>query len=193
MEPQKHRAKSLEEIEQEVHDLGLTHKTAAAIIRFANTLKQSRKLCASHIMLLTPGRRIHPPSPLSRHVWLQSEIEDDNGGPSTANEAAAGPSRHSEASSGSETTLVRSPKSPVGPETSPSRGFSWLVPVVSSGEDVHALGDVFLSSMDAAALTDIASRVGDLSLSGEYSFDEECSGMAAPFGASHQKDGSRWW
>ncbi|OTA00734.1 hypothetical protein A9Z42_0010110 [Trichoderma parareesei] len=69
--------RTLKEIERELKLFGLTNQGAAAIVRFANTLKSVRKLRASHILLLTPGRRLHPPSPLSQHVWNQDEIEDE--------------------------------------------------------------------------------------------------------------------
>ncbi|KAL7813551.1 hypothetical protein V8C44DRAFT_327084 [Trichoderma aethiopicum] len=69
--------RTLKEVERELKLFGLTNQGAAAIVRFANTLKNVRKLRASHILLLTPGRRLHPPSPLSQHVWNQDEIEDE--------------------------------------------------------------------------------------------------------------------
>ncbi|PTB75120.1 hypothetical protein M440DRAFT_1439708 [Trichoderma longibrachiatum ATCC 18648] len=69
--------RGLKEVERELKLFGLTNQGAAAIVRFANTLKHVRKLRASHILLLTPGRRLHPPSPLSQHVWNQDEIEDE--------------------------------------------------------------------------------------------------------------------
>ncbi|KAL6882281.1 hypothetical protein HDV57DRAFT_517306 [Trichoderma longibrachiatum] len=69
--------RTLKEVERELKHFGLTNQGAAAIVRFANTLKNVRRLRASHILLLTPGRRLHPPSPLSQHVWNQGEIEDE--------------------------------------------------------------------------------------------------------------------
>lgn len=70
------RPKTEEEVEAEVQAYGLTNETAAAIVRLGNTLKGSRKLEREHIGLLTPGRRLHPPSPLSQPVWKQADVED---------------------------------------------------------------------------------------------------------------------
>ncbi|KAH6603817.1 hypothetical protein Trco_007263 [Trichoderma cornu-damae] len=151
---QKHRSKSLEEVEAELEGLGLTRRSAAAIVRLANTLKQTRKLRADHIHMLGPGKRRHPPSPLAGQVWNQSEVEN-----------IARPS-HSETSI-SNTTSVGPAKPMLLPEpTQPflHSDFGWLVPLISPGKDVAALGDGLVSDVDLAALTDAASRVGDVSI-----------------------------
>ncbi|PTB37150.1 hypothetical protein M441DRAFT_148644 [Trichoderma asperellum CBS 433.97] len=73
---QPRRPKTEEEVEAEVQFYGLTNQSAAAIVRFGNALKGARKLEREHIELLAPGRRLHPPSPLSQPVWKQADIED---------------------------------------------------------------------------------------------------------------------
>ncbi|RFU72575.1 hypothetical protein TARUN_9690 [Trichoderma arundinaceum] len=188
------QSKSLEEVEEELEGLGLTRQSAAAIVRLANTLKQTRKLRAEHIEQLSPDKRIHPPSPLSRQVWNQSEIE---GLAHTAREAES--SSHNETSA-SEATSGDPPKSPVGPEPpqlSPLSDFTWIVPLISSGSDVTALGDVFLSSMDPTTLTDVTSRVDSLSISQDYPPDSpNTTSMIAEDAEEidlHTNDGSKWW
>ncbi|KAL7931883.1 hypothetical protein V8C35DRAFT_282219 [Trichoderma chlorosporum] len=93
----KRRTKSLEEVELELEYFGLSRQSAAAIVRLANNLKQTRKLRAAHIELLTPGRRLHPPSPLGQIVWNQSDIvteiespnhHDNEGEDASRNEAS---------------------------------------------------------------------------------------------------------
>ncbi|UKZ69369.1 uncharacterized protein TrAtP1_010377 [Trichoderma atroviride] len=37
-----------------------------------------RKLQREHAGLLAPGRRLHPPSPLSQPVWKQTDIKDSS-------------------------------------------------------------------------------------------------------------------
>ncbi|KAL7793782.1 hypothetical protein V8C37DRAFT_401643 [Trichoderma ceciliae] len=192
---QRRRSKSLEEVEQELESLGLTRQTAAAIVRLANTLKQNRKLRADHIEKLIPGKRIHPCSPLARQVWNQSEIE---GLAQFDREAQVS----SHETSSSDATIVGPPKPPVGLEPSQASlflDFSWLIPLISSGKDVNALGDIFLSSMDPATLTDVASRVGDISISKEYPSPLEPSATVSLLVEeredvdSHKKDCSKWW
>ncbi|KAL6898630.1 hypothetical protein GGI43DRAFT_384920 [Trichoderma evansii] len=73
---QPRRPKTEEEVEAEVQFYGLTNESAAAIVRLGNTLKGVKKLEKEHTELLTPGRRLHPPSPLSQLVWNQADIED---------------------------------------------------------------------------------------------------------------------
>ncbi|KAL9473346.1 hypothetical protein ACSS6W_007726 [Trichoderma asperelloides] len=73
---QPRRPKTEEEVEAEVQFYGLTNQSAAAIVRFGNALKGARKLEREHIELLAPGRRLHPPSPLSQSDWKQADIED---------------------------------------------------------------------------------------------------------------------
>ncbi|KAL7908273.1 hypothetical protein GGI35DRAFT_453757 [Trichoderma velutinum] len=108
---EKRRSKSLEEVEVELKYFGLTRRSAAAIVRLANNLKQARKLRAAHIELLTPGRRLHPPSPLGQIVWNQSEIEIEivvKVGSPNGHENEPEPTSRNEASC-SEATTVRIP------------------------------------------------------------------------------------
>jgi hypothetical protein len=72
------RPKTEGEVEAEVQSLGLTNEGAAAVVRLANTLKGVRKLQREHPELLSPGRRLHPSSPLSQPVWKQVDIEDSS-------------------------------------------------------------------------------------------------------------------
>lgn len=72
------RPRTEEEVEAEVQSFGLTNEGAAAIVRLGNTLKGGRKLQREHTELLAPGRRLHPPSPLSQQDWKQAEIEDNS-------------------------------------------------------------------------------------------------------------------
>ncbi|UKZ78497.1 hypothetical protein TrVFT333_006237 [Trichoderma virens FT-333] len=145
---EKRKSKSLEEVERELAYFGLTRRTAAAIVRLANNLKQTRKLRAAHIELLTPGRRLHPPSPLGQIVWNQSEIEivgkiessnrhDNQPEPASCNETFS-----------SEATTVCLPlnQNPALP-------------------DMNALGDLVLSRIESVTLTDIAPIVDSLSIS----------------------------
>ncbi|KAL6862202.1 hypothetical protein J3F83DRAFT_716591 [Trichoderma novae-zelandiae] len=149
--------KTLKEIERELKYFGLTNQGAAAIVRLANTLKSVRKLRSSHILLLTPGRRLHPPSPLSQHVWNQDEIEDDfpasaglPGQEETEETEGASSSHHDEACHSAEEAVT------VGlPPAYPSRNtfetprlqgsalvdFLWLVPLIYSGEKSNAAVD----------------------------------------------------
>jgi hypothetical protein len=72
------RPRTEEEVEAEVQSFGLTNESAAAIVRLGNTLNGARKLLRDHSELLAPGKRLHPPSPLSQPVWKQAEIEDSS-------------------------------------------------------------------------------------------------------------------
>ncbi|KAM0512922.1 hypothetical protein ACHAPE_008427 [Trichoderma viride] len=72
------RPRTEEEVEAEVQSFGLTNESAAAIVRLGNTLKGSRKPPRDKAELLSPGRRVHSPSPLSQPVWKQAEIEDSS-------------------------------------------------------------------------------------------------------------------
>ncbi|KAK1239941.1 hypothetical protein MKX08_007383 [Trichoderma sp. CBMAI-0020] len=72
------RPRSEEEVEAEVQSFGLTNEGAAAIVRLGNTLKGARKLQREHTELLAPGRRLHPPSPLSQSVWKQTDVKDSS-------------------------------------------------------------------------------------------------------------------
>lgn len=193
--PEKRRSKSLEEVELELEYFGLTRQTAAAIVRLANTLKQTRKLRAAHIELLTPGRRLHPPSPLAQHVWNQSEIESLH---CSGNEPEA--ASHNETSCSEATTVGLPSESSAAPETtqpSPFLDFSWLIPLISSGKDMNGLGDVLLSSMDPATLTDVASRVGDMTLAQEYPPSKSSNAIPPVEDGDddtlHKKDDSKWW
>ncbi|KAM0255522.1 hypothetical protein ACHAQJ_005669 [Trichoderma viride] len=145
------RAKTLEEVEEEVEALGLTNETAAAIVRLANTLKRVRKLRREHIELLTPGRRIHPPSPLSQPVWKQAETEKP-----------PQPDGEAEACCLNEANNVEATDAGL-PEDA----------------GIHSLDDAFLPSMASTALTAVVSRVGDISLSEEHPSPSEVPNVDA--------------
>ncbi|TFB01874.1 hypothetical protein CCMA1212_006480 [Trichoderma ghanense] len=140
--------RTLKEIERELKLFGLTNQGAAAIVRLANTFKSARKLRASHILLLTPGRRLHPPSPLSLHVWNQDEIEDElpaSAGPcgEEATEDASS-SREDEASHSAEEAVTVglppaysscSTSETALPQGSALVDFFWLTPLIFLGEE----------------------------------------------------------
>ncbi|EGR47088.1 uncharacterized protein TRIREDRAFT_109320 [Trichoderma reesei QM6a] len=143
--------RTLKEIERELKLFGLTNQGAAAIVRFANTLKSVRKLRASHILLLTPGRRLHPPSPLSQHVWNQDEIEDEL----PASDGLLGEEETEDASSAYDDETFHSAKEVVTVRLPPAHiprnafgesflqasslvDFLWLAPLISLGKESNA-------------------------------------------------------
>ncbi|KAL7944044.1 hypothetical protein V8C42DRAFT_358716 [Trichoderma barbatum] len=204
---EKRRSKSLEEVELELEYFGLTRQTAAAIVRLANNLKQTRKLRAAHIELLTPGRRLHPPSPLGQDVWNQNEVEIqvEIKSPSRPGNEPKNAS-HNEVTCSEATTVRLLPESErfaklETPQPSPFHEFSWLVPLIASGKDMHTLDDVILSSIDPAALTDVEPSVDSLSISQDHPPPpSEPSTDIPPTEPEHgeddddqNKDDSRWW
>ncbi|KAL7812738.1 hypothetical protein V8C26DRAFT_430545 [Trichoderma gracile] len=146
--------RTIKEIDRELKLFGLTNQGAAAIVRFANTLKCVRKLRASHILLLTPGRRLHPPSPLSQHVWNQDEIEDEL----PAYAGLLGDEEAEDASSACDDEAFHSAEEAVTVRLPPARiprsafetpcleesalvDFLWLTPLISLREESNATVD----------------------------------------------------
>ncbi|KAH0489907.1 hypothetical protein TgHK011_001399 [Trichoderma gracile] len=147
--------RTIKEIDRELKLFGLTNQGAAAIVRFANTLKSVRKLRASHILLLTPGRRLHPPSPLSQHVWNQDEIEEEVPAyagllsDEEAEDASSACDDDEAFHSAEEAVTVRLPPAHIPRsafETSTFHGsalvdFLWLIPLISLGEESNTTVD----------------------------------------------------
>ncbi|PTB63111.1 hypothetical protein BBK36DRAFT_1127113 [Trichoderma citrinoviride] len=139
--------KTLKEIERELEYFGLTNQGAACIVRFANTLKSVRKLRSSHILLLTPSRRLHPPSPLSQHAWNQDEIEDEFPASAGVEEIEDASSSHvDEASHAAEEAVTVGPPAHFSRNTSRLQGsalvdFSWLTPLISLRGESNAAVD----------------------------------------------------
>ncbi|UKZ52692.1 hypothetical protein TrVGV298_006473 [Trichoderma virens] len=202
---EKRKSKSLEEVERELAYFGLTRRTAAAIVRLANNLKQTRKLRAAHIELLTPGRRLHPPSPLGQIVWNQSEIEivgkiessnrhDNQPEPASCNETFSSEATTVCLPLESESCAARDTTQP-----SPFLEFSWLAPLTSPVKDMNALGDLVLSRIESVTLTDIAPIVDSLSISQDPPPPpSDPSTDVPPAEAEEDDDGdntddSRWW
>lgn len=197
-------------MEVELEYFGLTRQSAAAIVRLANNLKQARKLRAAHIELLVPGRRLHPPSPLGQIVWTQSdgeikieiigEVEENQNGHDNEPE----PASRNEASSSEATTVCLPPKSQScalldTPQPFPFLGFSWPVPLTSSGKDVNATEDV---GMNSTTLADVTSSLENLSISQDSppSAAERSTDIPPkeaeeedPYDTPHNRDDFRWW
>ncbi|KAL6792860.1 hypothetical protein J3E68DRAFT_428204 [Trichoderma sp. SZMC 28012] len=176
---EKKRMKSLEEVETELEYFGLSKQSAAAMVRLANNLKQTRKLRAAHIELLVPGRRLHPPSPLGQIVWNQSDpeieieikiMEDTETQDGHDNEPE--PASRNEASSSEATTDMN-----VIEDVGSSRGSATLADVASSLENLSISQDTPPSPPERSA--DILAKEAE----GEYD----------PYDTPHNRDDFRWW
>ncbi|KAK4061065.1 uncharacterized protein Triagg1_10492 [Trichoderma aggressivum f. europaeum] len=174
---EKRRIKSLEEVEVELEYFGLTRQSAAAIVRLANNLKQTRKLRAAHIELLVPGRRLHPPSPLGQIVWNQTDGEikidiiGEIGESSDGHDSEPEPASRNEASSSGATTDVNATD-----DDGSSKGSATLDDVASSLENLWISQDSSPSAAERS--TDIPPKEAE---------EED------PYDTPHNRDDFRWW
>ncbi|KAL7794149.1 hypothetical protein V8C43DRAFT_305183 [Trichoderma afarasin] len=177
---EKKRMKSLEEVEVELEYFGLSKQSAAAMVRLANNLKQTRKLRAAHIELLVPGRRLHPPSPLGQIVWNQSDPEIEI-----------------------EIKIMEDTETQDGHDNEPELASHNKASSSEDTTDINATDSVGPSSVGSATLDDVTSNLENLSISQdtppslpERSADilaKEAEGEYDPYDTPHNRDDFRWW